>query len=802
MKRLLRALLLLTTGFCLIATPVLALSFNVQVVESNGTAHNMIPITFLEDNIGNGYGMDTRVQDILGTNLPHMVADDRTIFASAIGANSTTNFGYLTGQAPLANLNILVGQGGSISVSDDASMEMYGYPWSLETTGYIDTTTNGIIFDKLDALSLYTDSGDIKAALTDFVNYRWDRAIYSAGYIYLASLDDRIITRIDTASLNGIVLFTGLNDDFYDMCISGTTLYALGMRNGNVSISTVDLTTFTETVCATVTAAATDYYSMVVSGAYIYACSTTDKIVDKIEISSTSVVDSYNTNDPRGKIIYSGGYVYALGYNGGTTEYCLEKIDVTGMTQSATDDIGAFSLALLAADGTYLYASRTRTLYRFALSDLASGGTLDTGVGDDIASGVVSGTDMYLGMNVTGAPFNFIRKVDLTTFTNGAHLNDTDATRINTIVTDGTDVYCPDEWTNGDYIFVVNIGTYTETGNIVPPGDVILTLSSTQAAGIYTVVIGSDGAGTYYLDIDGGAIEDTATYYNGIRDNANDITIMSDVVPYIQNIDLIIDSGFGDVDSLHFEPDARIAGTTMPDVSGLGNDGTITWGINYAGITPTLAGTYASTLANLIATPKSSTQIKLTWTRDAVFTTTRVLAKAGSYPTSVTDATATVIYEGIAQLYFHNNLTPGTTYYYRAWSVTDLTIPLYSSNYIQDYATTLIGSAVVPDVIMPGDWFQTPTCTAYSNLPFLYDLIVRNTTAWGMPLATGCVIVTFGWIVVLSGLVRISTHTNMLTLIGLMIFLGVAISAKLLPGFFWALELILGGFTIFIWRRM
>jgi hypothetical protein len=114
----------------------------------------------------------------------------------------------------------------------------------------------------------------------------------------------------------------------------------------------------------------------------------------------------------------------------------------------------------------------------------------------------------------------------------------------------------------------------------------------------------------------------------------------------------------------------------------------------------------------------------------------------------------------------------------------------------------MLGSAVSEDVTTPSDWFQVPVCTAYSNIPFLYSLIGRNTAAWNMPIATGCVMVTFAWIIALSGLVRIATHTNMLTLIGLMLFLGVAIAAQLLPAFFWALELILGGFTVFIWRRV
>ena len=87
----------------------------------------------------------------------------------------------------------------------------------------------------------------------------------------------------------------------------------------------------------------------------------------------------------------------------------------------------------------------------------------------------------------------------------------------------------------------------------------------------------------------------------------------------------------------------------------------------------------------LSATAGSSSEIDLTWNgTSAEF---RVLGKAGAYPTSATDATAEVVYQGTAKNATDTDLLAGTQYNYRVWGkVTGTSV--YSSGFFEATATT------------------------------------------------------------------------------------------------------------------
>jgi len=113
-------------------------------------------------------------------------------------------------------------------------------------------------------------------------------------------------------------------------------------------------------------------------------------------------------------------------------------------------------------------------------------------------------------------------------------------------------------------------------------------------------------------------------------------------------------------------------GTITCPVSGLNYGTTYTWYVNvtdshyWTNKTYTFTTTTPQPPSNLKATSINTTTISLTWTKSPDTDTTVVVRKTGNYPTSPSDGT--VIYNGTAESYVDSDLSPGTAYYYRAWS--------------------------------------------------------------------------------------------------------------------------------------
>ena len=89
--------------------------------------------------------------------------------------------------------------------------------------------------------------------------------------------------------------------------------------------------------------------------------------------------------------------------------------------------------------------------------------------------------------------------------------------------------------------------------------------------------------------------------------------------------------------------------------------------------------------ASLTAIASGSQQINLSWTRAADADKTKIQRKQGGFPVDINEGTE--IYFGNAEAFSDTELSPETSYYYRAWSFSDGSA-LWSGNYAESQATT------------------------------------------------------------------------------------------------------------------
>jgi len=177
------ALLALVT-LVLISSPIFAAYsyyVTIQVQETNGTDYDYLPIMANVDNdhlANNGYmsitGLDTRILSG-STELEHMVTDDKVLFVPpSTDGNGTSNYKYTLGNSLLSDFPIIVGDGGYITVSDDATLEL-GNDFEIEVSGWVDTDSGigkNIVY-KEDAFWVRVsdiDDGTIESVIYDYTD--------------------------------------------------------------------------------------------------------------------------------------------------------------------------------------------------------------------------------------------------------------------------------------------------------------------------------------------------------------------------------------------------------------------------------------------------------------------------------------------------------------------------------------------------------------------------------------------------------------------------------------------------------
>lgn len=187
-------LIVLTTLF--FVTPVLASYYaNLRVVESDGNDYTGLALVYdldidylIDNNYITSTGLDTRVATASGTALPHMVADDKVLFVSDIGANTQTNLLFTTGDTALDSFPIVVGYGGYVTIPDATTPEP-GNNFEIETSGYVATDAVGeYLVHKEGAFRTYISAAssvtsDILTTTTPAAIYNVASGNYDDGYL-------------------------------------------------------------------------------------------------------------------------------------------------------------------------------------------------------------------------------------------------------------------------------------------------------------------------------------------------------------------------------------------------------------------------------------------------------------------------------------------------------------------------------------------------------------------------------------------------------------------------------------------
>lgn len=159
MSRIVRIALLALLVVIAIASPVLAYAYRASYVieETGGNAYPMLAIL---ESAGNTWmaandfmepdALDTRVETLGGVAQPHMVADDKTLTAVSVPANSQTNLYFTTGSADLPSgaMDIITGYDGFVTRGDLPALEP-GADFILEQKGWVDVSAATVPGSKL-----------------------------------------------------------------------------------------------------------------------------------------------------------------------------------------------------------------------------------------------------------------------------------------------------------------------------------------------------------------------------------------------------------------------------------------------------------------------------------------------------------------------------------------------------------------------------------------------------------------------------------------------------------------------------
>jgi len=253
MKRLCLSLALAVVATLLIVMPVLAAYYAyIYVEESEGNSYESLSASvpcnttiLIQGDFMTSTALDTRVLTGSGEALPHMVADDKVMFVTDLGAYEKKTLIFYLGGTSLSSFPIIVGYNGSFVTPDDPDLEL-GYVMELLISGYFNAEAADVghnILYKEDAFRVWISAANtIKvAAYNSTGDEQWEMhySSFTTGvhtvYIVCDGLQallyvDSFDVAKDTVNLYESTIIQIDNDDYYDLyCQRTCSFYAEGL---------------------------------------------------------------------------------------------------------------------------------------------------------------------------------------------------------------------------------------------------------------------------------------------------------------------------------------------------------------------------------------------------------------------------------------------------------------------------------------------------------------------------------------------------------------------------------------------
>jgi hypothetical protein len=250
MKKTILAVIINLLIILLTVMPVLAsadpYTYQLTMNELSGVAYTETPFIFPVSNsalVSGGYlsssGLDAQMVD--GSSVPTMLTTTQTAFVDGISANGSKNVSYTTGNTPASSMPVIVGNGGSITIPENANLEP-GSAFSITTTGYVNTaspTTTGNTVTALTASTLAQQVNDISSTTVEPYGANWYAQTFTASSAYtMTGAGIYVYSIAGTQTTSTLALYATTNSLPSGSALASGTFTAVGSSWNTVTFGT------------------------------------------------------------------------------------------------------------------------------------------------------------------------------------------------------------------------------------------------------------------------------------------------------------------------------------------------------------------------------------------------------------------------------------------------------------------------------------------------------------------------------------------------------------------------------------
>ncbi len=658
-------------GSLMFSVPVVADSYDYYVPVSvyynvsSGSLTNfsaLVPInnTMLADY---GYidadGLETSIQEGASTKLHSVAEEYMSILVSSLTFQQTRSYRYLLGYDPaLTENSLFAGYGGYVVCDDDASLEL-GDDFDITFEGYVDTSSEGSIISKTEALTVEVSAEDeITAGIVDDLDVDLNSASMTGladvtfndiqvekltdnkvvlsyqientehHYIQVGTIDDGEVTWGTVAYLNLVLVENNcciaVMDEDTVIAFNVLGVYSGYDVYGYVGTVVGDAITF-GTGCMILENTGPDLAAARVSDSVVglhYANSTTTSVIgitisgdtltpDSAVALTTDDIENFNGNSACW--LQDGHTIFGGVNNTSSDTTTIYSIAWSGTTPTKMDT-DTQSSECLVSEVSVERIDDTHALFAYQEE---SGGGYDGWIWTlEYSSFVCTERD---SQEINGSAF--VESIDVAYMSDNYFLvffrdgSDSDEGHISRLTFDETTYVMTLDADEHDYTGTT-LGAYSNVSGCFYEGTYFITVYRTSAGDSYAIT-GENNVISYAKSVSASGLT-SGEMKVSVQADGTDLKIYIDDVEE-DTIALagasVTDTAFdwnlmdgttvqqveyliievGGVQQLWYQPTSMYATSNVPDRSGNGNSGVVVWGTNYPGIELTLGGVYSMT---------------------------------------------------------------------------------------------------------------------------------------------------------------------------------------------------------------